>query len=223
MYKAISQQSTSTGCTFFVRTKNEKWEKTQHTVYMQLALIKSSSICLLGPFYGAFLFVFGKQKTKKPMCVCAHVSRLKCILDTTKQYCIKCLPCHPPTLSSPSKHRWKKGKVKRQSNQKRWQTNWQRNVEWKRWTNAKVGKVFGWHVRLVLRKMSTNLISDNKKGIFWLVSVCAHVIVLYIFCCCCCCNHHPPHLTRQRNWLNCLVVVSLFSVCFTVEAESMCK
>lgn len=107
------------GAHFLCGQKNEKWEKTQHTVYMQLTLIKSSSICLLGPFYGAFLFVFGKQKTKKPMCVCAHVSRLKCILDTTKQYCIKCLPCHPPTLSSPSKHRWKKGKVKRQSNQKK--------------------------------------------------------------------------------------------------------
>lgn len=68
------------------------------------------------------LFVLVKQKQSdkcKRTCVCVFMfvyelmSCLKCILDVTTQYYIKCLPCPPsrPPPSSPFKHRSKEDRA----------------------------------------------------------------------------------------------------------------
>lgn len=110
-------------------------------------------------------------------------------------------PAHPLDLHHHPRSNTGAKKTER-PNTKRWQTNRERNTEkcsaQKSGDDRKVGKVFGWHVRLILRKMSTNLISDSKKESSALLSPRAIVLFLFLFCL------SAPTLTYlQRNWLNC--------------------
>lgn len=103
--------------------KMEKWKepKTHRLYAINVNKIKLNLfVCWV--HFTVCLFVLVKQKQSdkcKRTCVCVFMfvyelmPCLKCILDVTTQYYIKCLPCPPskPPPSSPFKHRSKKDRT----------------------------------------------------------------------------------------------------------------
>lgn len=113
----------------------------------------------LNLFVGSILrcaCLYSGNKSVSCVSVWAHVSRLKCILDTTTQYYIKCLLCHPPSFCLlPSRipiqtHWTKKRQSKKAKRPKRWQTNQRdtsrakktRRLWQRRWRQQKSRKSF---------------------------------------------------------------------------------
>lgn len=159
-------------CTHFFHCMGKKCGKVKSANVHRLYAINVNKIKLnlfvCWVHFTVCLFVLVKQKQKANvsarMFVHELMSCLKCILDVTTQYYIKCLPCHTPVENTKGKDWATKQKGGRQTEKET-----QRTAARKKGSDngggdvRKVAKVFGWHVRLILRKMSTNLISDSKK------------------------------------------------------------